>query len=189
MSLFRRAPPHPDDLDTDDEEEGIDPNLRLRTVRTAASTIAESIQSEMRRENRRKRKNSRKSFFARGERKKHDATTTPPANAEEGQSGEPSQAKPILGKRRNIYINVPLRPEEVDQNGEPIIRFVRNKVRTSSTSHNPIIDLSCADPSLRVEYTVLTFLPKNLYEQFRRYVEVSFCYTLCDLSGVIIMTG
>jgi len=39
--------------------------------------------------------------------------------------------------------------------GEPITRYVRNKVRTS-------------------KYTLITFLPKNLFEQFRRVANIYF---------------
>jgi hypothetical protein len=48
MSFLRRSHPPPEP-DTDEEnDENIDPELRLRTVRTAASAIAESIRSEQR---------------------------------------------------------------------------------------------------------------------------------------------
>ncbi|KAJ7779086.1 hypothetical protein B0H16DRAFT_1711426 [Mycena metata] len=45
MSSFKRPPTHlpHDDNDTDDDDQAIDPELRLRTVRTAYSAIAESI--------------------------------------------------------------------------------------------------------------------------------------------------
>lgn len=47
----------------------------------------------------------------------------------------PPETKPSLevpGVRRNIYVNTPLMATEVDQHGEPLARYVRNKVRTSS---------------------------------------------------------
>lgn len=44
-------------------------------------------------------------------------------------------------RRRNIYVNMPLRPEEVDRNGQPLARWARNKVRTS-------------------KYTLWSFVPK-----------------------------
>ena len=62
MSAFQRHP-DPDELDTDDETDAVDPELRLRTVRTAASTIAESIRTEERIE---RRKTMRKAIHKRG---------------------------------------------------------------------------------------------------------------------------
>jgi phospholipid-translocating ATPase len=56
--------------------------------------------------------------------------------------------------RRTIFVNLPL-PSEMLKNGEPITRYVRNKVRTS-------------------KYTLITFLPKNLFEQFRRVANIYF---------------
>ena len=43
----------------------------------------------------------------------------------------------IPGQRRNIYVDHPLSAIEVDQYGEPLARYARNKVRTSSTSYIP----------------------------------------------------
>jgi phospholipid-translocating ATPase len=56
--------------------------------------------------------------------------------------------------RRTIFVNLPL-PAEMLKKGEPITRYVRNKVRTS-------------------KYTLITFLPKNLFEQFRRVANIYF---------------
>jgi hypothetical protein len=38
----------------------------------------------------------------------------------------------ITGKRRNVYVNMPLTATEVERHGEPIIRYARNKVNTTS---------------------------------------------------------
>ena len=56
--------------------------------------------------------------------------------------------------RRTVFVNLPL-PAEMLKKGEPITRYVRNKVRTS-------------------KYTLITFLPKNLFEQFRRVANIYF---------------
>lgn len=56
--------------------------------------------------------------------------------------------------RRTVFVNLPL-PSDMLKNGEPTTRYVRNKVRTS-------------------KYTLITFLPKNLFEQFRRVANIYF---------------
>lgn len=131
MSFLRRHR-HLDAEDDTDEDNDIDPDLRLRTVRTAASTIAESYRSEARRNQRRKRNVKRKgtgrSFFGRDRRKPDDSEEPPP-----------EVPKVVGGQRRNIYVNVPLPPSELDQHGEPVARYARNKVRTSSTSTAPFV--------------------------------------------------
>nr|VWO97318.1 Phospholipid-transporting ATPase (EC [Ganoderma boninense] len=141
MSFFRRHD-NPDELDTDEENnDAIDPELRLRTVRTAASTIAESIRQEQRAERRKSmRKKSKGSFFRRNTEKRRQ---------DSGDSDQPSSQPSIHGRRRNVYVNLPLPADEQDSHGEPVVRYARNKVRTS-------------------KYTIVTFIPRNLYEQFRR---------------------
>jgi phospholipid-translocating ATPase len=151
MSLFRRHP-HPDNLDdTDEDEEGIDPDLRLRTVQTAASAIAESIRSEARIQQRRKRKSFRKPGKGRlfggsriVEKKDSDAESTMTA----------ATKKVVAGIRRNIYVNLPLPEAEQELNGDPAARYPRNKVRTSSESH---LNLDC--PARRL----LRFTPTRIY--------------------------
>ncbi|RHZ68264.1 hypothetical protein Glove_296g27 [Diversispora epigaea] len=59
--------------------------------------------------------------------------------------------------KRRVYVNVPLPPTELDQNGEPKENYVGNKIRTS-------------------KYTLLTFIPKNLLEQFRRVANMYFLF-------------
>ena len=117
MSPFRR---HDDDADTD-EDDAVDPELRLRTVRTAASTIAESNRQEERTQRRKSVRKKGSRFFRRDKKKSETADPEPPTSTPH-----------ISGRRRNVYVNSTLPLDEVDHNGEPIVRYARNKVRTSS---------------------------------------------------------
>ncbi|KZT25558.1 phospholipid-translocating P-type ATPase [Neolentinus lepideus HHB14362 ss-1] len=138
----------PDGNDTDEENDAqIDPELRLRTVRTAASTLAESIRAESRAERRKSMRRKTSRFFRKGASEKKRPTT---ASSDVGTT-----STVVPGERRNVYINHPLSAMEVDHHGEPVKTYVRNKVRTS-------------------KYTIITFIPKNLYEQFRRVANLYF---------------
>ncbi|KAG5734631.1 putative phospholipid-transporting ATPase DNF1 [Termitomyces sp. T112] len=136
--------PDPGDLTDEENDDTIDPELRLRTVRTAASAIAESIKSERRAERRKKSIRASSRFFRRNTTSKK----LQPAPVGAGPSK-------VSGLRRNVYVNYPLSAMEVDQHGEPVVRFPRNKVRTT-------------------KYSIITFVPKNLYEQFRRVANLFF---------------
>jgi phospholipid-translocating ATPase len=145
MSFFKRHPRL-------DEEEGsdvenVDPNLRLRTTLTAHSTIAESIRSELRQQRRKKSlARARFGFGKKHERpgtsgtvnSAHSATTAAP-DADDLQRTETQASEPAaptstqpMGDRRMVYVNIPLPANEAGANGDPIVRYVRNKVRTSS---------------------------------------------------------
>jgi len=52
------------------------------------------------------------------------------------------------GEARNVYFNIPLPPEALDENGHPAVLFNRNKIRTA-------------------KYTPLSFIPKNMWYQFQ----------------------
>lgn len=130
MTLLGRRHPHPEDLDDTDEEndETIDPELRLRTVRTAASTLAESIRSEARAQKRKSLRKTGSRFFRHRSGKR-------PKTADSTKTSEtvPEPPRPeVIGVRRNVYVNQSPSAMEVDRNGEPVARYVRNKVKTSS---------------------------------------------------------
>jgi len=128
MSFFkRRRNVDADQFDVDDHDTNVDQDLRLRTVRTAASTIAESIASEQRAERRRSIRYKRSKFFRSksAKRPEHEKASASVPNGPTVQ---------ITGKRRNVYVNMPLTAAEVDRYGEPIQRYARNKVKTTSKS-------------------------------------------------------
>ncbi|CAG8475237.1 6966_t:CDS:2 [Acaulospora morrowiae] len=60
-------------------------------------------------------------------------------------------------EKRRILVNIPLPHTELDQHGEPKKSYVTNKIRTS-------------------KYTLLTFIPKNLFEQFRKVANMYFLF-------------
>lgn len=229
-------PTHPD------YDPAIDPNLQLRTVRTAAASIAESHRSEMRRDERQKQKRKDRqsgsilgklgrgrSMLRRDPSRKggltdmvkdewarnagggfgpsgaqgtggegvgvpfdsaqqhktplyptQDASSQAEYEAEreanrmsvdygsdeerldekksagaEGGAQTLKTGKQKPAKRRNVYLNMPLQPNEVNSKGEPTAVYPRNKVRTS-------------------KYTIFTFLPRFLFEQFRRIANIYF---------------
>jgi len=132
--MFHKRPNGDDDVTDDEDARSIDPELRLRTVRTAASTLAESAAVEQRAEKRRtllmNRKKKKGSFFRRGSDKKRPPpdSVAPPAPA-------------IPGQRRTIHVNRPLPMSEVDSKNEPLVRYPRNKVRTTSEPLCPYLPL------------------------------------------------
>ncbi|CBQ73630.1 related to DNF2-Non-essential P-type ATPase [Sporisorium reilianum SRZ2] len=202
-------PTHPD------YDPMVDPNLQLKTVRTAAASIAESHRSEQRRDERRKAKRtnslSHKLFRGRTLRKQqqqqqkgstlaqlvseeakkrrsdgpsgyHLESHAAFASAQQGavpdsavaedgsyekdqqqDAAQPPQSEPAgptmrkmkPKKRRNVYVNIPPPHSELRKNGEPAVVYPRNKVRTS-------------------KYTIVTFLPRFLFEQFRRVANIYF---------------
>ncbi|KAG8703861.1 hypothetical protein FRC09_003907 [Ceratobasidium sp. 395] len=142
MSFFKRHPR----LDEEDGSDGenVDPNLRLRTTLTAHSTIAESIRSELRQQ--RRKKSLVRARFGLG--KKHErpdtsstvrsthsaVTATNDLHRTETQASEPAPAATTTatGQRRMVYVNLPLPDSETKSNGDLVVRYERNKVRTSS---------------------------------------------------------
>ncbi|KAG8918881.1 hypothetical protein FRC01_001607 [Tulasnella sp. 417] len=150
-SFFRRQ--QNDQGDDTDEDNQVDPELRLRTTQTAHSTISESIRQENRRAARRRksRKWGSKGLF----KSKHQRTVDDDLPRPTEPLEAPQDEQPGGPQRRRIHVNVPLPLDLVSSNGDPKTDYVRNKVRTT-------------------KYTLLTFVPKNLYEQFRRVANLYF---------------
>ena len=177
-----------DATDAEGDDDGLDPfaldpAYRLRTVRTAHSVLAESIHAERDAEKHKrrrtlfqsiKRKRSAANKATRKDSRKRANSDMTAVHSEEGATVVPSEPptptipqtplpKPDTDRkgkgkampRRTIYANIPLPTHLLSKNGDPIVRYVRNKVRTS-------------------KYTLITFLPKNLFEQFRRVANIYF---------------
>lgn len=78
---------------------------------------------------------------------------TAPAETQSGKGKNDKKAAESR-RRRNVYLNIDLPITELDRHGQPR-EYARNKVRTS-------------------KYTLWTFIPKNLTEQFRRVANLYF---------------
>lgn len=76
------------------------------------------------------------------------------------EDSEPSQTgdNPEENGRR-IYFNTPLPDSAKDNDGHPIIRYERNKIRTA-------------------KYTPLSFVPKNLWFQFHNIANIYFLFVI-----------
>ncbi|KAG5461223.1 MAG: hypothetical protein BJ554DRAFT_6617 [Olpidium bornovanus] len=79
------------------------------------------------------------------------AQMSPAGGAESGRRPPPDPG----AAKVQIYLNTPLPGSAVDHRGRPIARFPTNKLNST-------------------KYTPLTFLPKNLFEQFRRVANCFF---------------
>ncbi|RUS13501.1 hypothetical protein BC938DRAFT_477820, partial [Jimgerdemannia flammicorona] len=66
-----------------------------------------------------------------------------------------SQTTP--GVRRRVYVNQEIPTAELDEYGQPLVRYTSNKIQTA-------------------KYTVFSFLPKNLFEQFRGVANLYFLF-------------
>lgn len=60
-------------------------------------------------------------------------------------------------ERRTIYVNMDIAPEDLDDYGQPNKSYISNKINTA-------------------KYTWYTFLPKNLFEQFRGIANLYFLF-------------
>jgi len=67
------------------------------------------------------------------------------------------QEKEDSQPQRRIYVNQPLPPSELDEDGNPIAQYARNKIRTA-------------------KYTPLSFVPKNLWLQLHNVANVYFLF-------------
>ncbi|KAI7905727.1 uncharacterized protein BX663DRAFT_484195 [Cokeromyces recurvatus] len=60
-------------------------------------------------------------------------------------------------ERRTIYVNVDIPPDNLDEYGQPTTTYISNRINTA-------------------KYTWYTFLPKNLFEQFRGIANLYFLF-------------
>jgi phospholipid-translocating ATPase len=94
----------------------------------------------------------------------HTTGENNPDNNEEEIAGSPLKRtktkirnRTSTCKERRVYANIDLPKEDVDRKGRPKYKYVTNKIVTS-------------------KYTLWTFIPKNLFEQFRRAANLYFLF-------------
>lgn len=87
----------------------------------------------------------------------------------EGSSEESEDQDTV---ERRIFFNIPLPNDAKDEEGRPLAKFGRNKIRTA-------------------KYTPLSFVPKNLYLQFQTVANIYFLFLnilgvgpLCGLPSI-----
>lgn len=90
-----------------------------------------------------------------------ESTTTDPEGLQGATEGseDGTENSADTGEARNVYFNIPLPPEALDDNGRPAVRFNRNKIRTA-------------------KYTPISFIPKNLWYQFHNIGYVYFLFLI-----------
>ncbi|KAJ1973052.1 hypothetical protein H4R35_004332, partial [Dimargaris xerosporica] len=92
-------------------------------------------------------------------RRRQSKGTAAPETADQDAPGITRVSSKLEGAtERTVYINLPIPDDECDEHGRPKTHFTPNKIRTS-------------------KYTITTFIPKNLFEQFRRAANVYFLVT------------
>jgi phospholipid-translocating ATPase len=79
-------------------------------------------------------------------------------NKESSTAKEKKSAFPTAStERRTIYVNMDISPDDLDDYGQPTTSYISNKINTA-------------------KYTWYTFLPKNLFEQFRGIANLYFLF-------------
>ena len=71
--------------------------------------------------------------------------------------------------QRRIFFNIPLPDNAKDEDGRPLMKFGRNKIRTA-------------------KYTPLSFVPKNLYFQFHNIANIYFLFVIVVGVGQLCRT-
>ncbi|KAL8907112.1 MAG: hypothetical protein Q9207_001604 [Kuettlingeria erythrocarpa] len=93
-------------------------------------------------------------------------TTNLESIQEDSEPSEPGDNPERNGRR--IYFNTPLPDSAKDDDGHPIVRYERNKIRTA-------------------KYTPLSFVPKNLWFQFHNVANIYFLFVI--LLGIYWIFG
>lgn len=90
-----------------------------------------------------------------------DGTDAPDQNEENDARSTTSEE----GEGRIVYFNLPLPGNMKDEEGNPIVSYSRNKIRTA-------------------KYTPLSFIPKNLWFQFHNIANIFFLFMV-----ILVVSG
>lgn len=90
----------------------------------------------------------------RDEKRKSNATSSAGDNASTAGENNP-EAK----ENRTIYFNIPIPESERDEEGQLMVAYPRNKIRTA-------------------KYTPITFVPKNIWLQFHNIANIYFLFVI-----------
>ncbi|KAF2190530.1 phospholipid-translocating P-type ATPase [Zopfia rhizophila CBS 207.26] len=91
--------------------------------------------------------------------KKRDSLGKEGGALENGDTASSDAGSEEQDSGRRVYFNIPLPPQERDEEGHPKANYARNKIRTA-------------------KYTPLSFVPKNLWFQFHNVANVYFFFII-----------
>lgn len=88
-----------------------------------------------------------------------DGIAEEPENIQQEEEAEAQEVDRDGQGPRKIYFNQPLPPDAIDEDGNPIKHYRRNKIRTA-------------------KYTPISFVPKNIWYQFHNIANVYFLFLI-----------
>jgi len=89
----------------------------------------------------------------------HKRTSSGMTASTDPKMQDQSEADEEGGEGRTIYFNMPLPDQAKDEEGNPLVTYTRNKVRTA-------------------KYTALSFIPKDLWFQFHNIANIYFLFII-----------
>ena len=92
-------------------------------------------------------------------RESENATDSPPLEGIQEETDTSTEDGDHEDGRRRIFFNIPLPTDAKDEEGHPLARYARNKIRTA-------------------KYTPLSFIPKNLFFQFHNIANIYFLFVI-----------
>ena len=91
--------------------------------------------------------------------KKRDSANASDGGDQYHENADSDQGEDTEGSQRRIFFNIPLPDDAKDEEGRPLTKFSRNKIRTA-------------------KYTALSFIPKNLWFQFHNVANMYFLFVI-----------
>lgn len=104
-----------------------------------------------------KRNTIMRAFSKRRNAAEKDAEVQAGGGSDQSDDSETTEVDDGKSSQRRIFVNQPLPPDALDEDGSPEQSFSRNKIRTA-------------------KYTPLIFIPKNLWLQFHNVANIYFLF-------------